>query len=71
VLLTVKVRYLSNGGATSWVTIHIPFDDMVVLLLSGRVLPRSVCVQFHAPLKNIIDEKSGLAIGTIVGAGAG
>jgi len=43
----------------------------VVVLLSGRVFPRNICVQFQVPLKNIMEEKSGFAIGTMVGAGAG
>jgi hypothetical protein len=43
----------------------------VVVLVSGRVFPRSICVQFHVPVKNIIDEKFGFGIATGVGAGAG
>src|SRR5579883_2166738 len=67
---TANVRYGSKGGATSWVIIHIPSLSIVVVAVSGRVLPRSICVQFHVPVINIIEEKSGLLIGTIVGAGA-
>jgi len=42
-----------------------------VVLVLGRVLPRSIWVQFHVPVRNIMDEKSGFCIGTGVGAGAG
>lgn len=49
----------------------MPSGETVVVVESGRCLPRSICVQFHAPVRNIIEEKSGFAIGTIVGAGAG
>ncbi len=49
----------------------MPSLSIVVVLVSGRCFPRSICVQFHVPVKKIIEEKSGLAVGTIVGAGAG
>ena len=44
---------------------------IVVVLVSGLVFPRSICVQFQVPVRNIIDEKSGFTIGTMVAAGAG
>ena len=52
-------------------TIHMPSELIVVVLVSGRVFPRTVCVHVHVPAKNIMDEKSGFCMGTIVGAGAG
>jgi hypothetical protein len=43
----------------------------VVVLVSGRCFPRNIWVHDHEPAKNIMGEKSGRAIGTCVGVGAG
>jgi hypothetical protein len=46
------------------VTIHIPSIPIVVVLVSGRLDPRTIWVQFHVPIKKFIEEKSGFADGT-------
>jgi hypothetical protein len=53
------------------VTIHIPSIPIVVVLVSGRFAPRSICVQVHVPIKKLIEEKLGFADGTGVYDGAG
>ena len=52
-------------------TIHIPSIAMVVLLVSGRFDPRSICVQLQLPIKKFMEEKSGFVAGTGVYEGAG
>ena len=52
-------------------TIHIPSIPIVVVLVSGRLDPRSICVQLQLPIKKFIEEKSGFADGTGVYDGAG
>jgi hypothetical protein len=46
-----------------------PFRPIVVVEVSGRFLPRTIAWHVHVPRNMFIEEKSGVAYGTGVGAG--